>query len=147
MKPWAWVVLAALSMGPISTGAGSPEFHLMFKPVRSVRIDTLVQIELDLTVTNLMPGPVTVNVNFLGTPGMDGRYVQPFGMRDLNVGSSVTLRQLITIPVSEAGRWEHDAVMPRFRVEYAGPTGRGVAVLDAVPAGPPDNVGRNPVRR
>lgn len=146
MKPWTWIVLVAAALGPVPGAASGPELHLMFKPVRSVRVDAFVQVELDVAVTNMWPAPVNVRLTYIGTPSLDARYAQPFGMRDIAKGAKVTFRQMITVPVSETARWEREGMMPRFRVEYSGPAGRGTAVLEAVPAGPPDASGPGLVR-
>jgi hypothetical protein len=118
----------------------------MFKPLRSVRVDSLVQVELDVKVTSLGPAPITVILTYIGTPSLDTRYSQSFGSRDIAKGASANLRELITVPAAEVARWEREQVMPRFRVEYFGPAGRGIAVVEAVPAGPADQSRNNPGR-
>jgi len=138
MKPSITILALAVLCCPLAGVAAGPQLHLMFKPVRSVRVDSLAQVELDVQVTNPGPAPVTVVLTYLGTPSLATRYAQPFGSRDIAKGSSATLRQLLTIPASEVARWEREQVMPRFRVEYFGPAGHGSAVIEAVPAGPRD---------
>jgi hypothetical protein len=146
VKRWILILAVAGLSWPVAGISAGPQLQLMFKPLRSVRVDSLVQVELDVKVTSLGPAPITVILTYIGTPSLDTRYSRSFGSRDIAKGASANLRELITVPAAEVARWEREQVMPRFRVEYFGPAGRGIAVLEAVPAGPADQGRNNPGR-
>lgn len=138
MKSWIPAVALGVLLGPLASMAAEPIFHVMFKPVRTVRIGELVQVELDVEVTNLGPAPAGVELTFIGSTSLASRYARPFGRAEIARGRSATLRQLATVPEGEIMRWERQQALPRFRIDFFGPAGHGVAIVEAVPAGPPD---------
>lgn len=139
MKSWIPAVALAVLLSPVALPAAEPPVHVMFKPVRTVRIGELVQIELDVEVTNFTPDSASVQLTFVGSESLEARYARPFGGANIAKDQSVHLRQLVTVPEVEVMRWERQEALPRFRIEYFAVTGHGVVVIEAVPAGPPDD--------
>lgn len=136
MRKWFPALLGAMLLGPPASLAAEPGVHLMFKPLRIIRIGELVQIDMDIEVTGTGSAPTDSEITFIGSDGLEARFATRFGLASVEPGRSIHLRRLVTVPAAEMMRWERDQILPRFRIAAAG--GRRITVVTAVPAGPPE---------